>query len=94
MPRGHRTDAQRQRDFSGNPQRAALEWVKRSLFAEDPSVDVSQAENLARGLIALAEQRAVPIEILVEWIHRTKIWTLAEFRGFAFLYASALREQP
>lgn len=63
---------------------ASVEWVKRSLLEERRETAASAAMR-AEGFVAIAEQHAVKIETLINWIYTPapkKQWSLQEFRRF------------
>lgn len=74
-------------------QSAIYRFVLAAIEGERPHEQ--QKEELAHGLIAIAEANHVPIEHLVTWIrlHKaTEKWTTAEFRRWAEAY-DGLRAQ-
>jgi hypothetical protein len=79
---------------SGN-HTAALKWVVLALASELAN-HVRPVELLKRGnaMVAIAEANDVPIEAVIEWIHRRtpgKEWSAAEFRSYAHAIADTLQ---
>ena len=65
--------------------RYTLEIVFLALATELPDEDKDQLRQRAEGLIAVAVQNDVRIEMLLAWIHADapeKEWSLAEFRAW------------
>jgi hypothetical protein len=70
------------------PQGTPLDWVKHSLAQELPAADVAHVTVIAQKLIAIAERFSVPVETLVQWIHKAGPGrTVSGWRAWCAVYA-------
>ena len=77
---------------------ASLEWVRRVLTAElATNIHEVLAEDDTRplALLCVAEEHALPVELLIQWIQTSNIgkhWSVSEFRRWCGKYVHDLAE--